>query len=273
MASNSELIAVAGKGWRRGLGNLLSTELASWFKTRSWLVQAAIWIAVIDFILFIALYSIGQEAPDVTGESPLQTGTIMFSIFAGMFAAIGTIIIMQEALVGEKLTGTAAWVLSKPVSRPSFVLSQLFGNLAGILVSVTLIPSFVAYFILSMLGKGGWLPAGQFALGVGALYLNHLFFCTFTLMLGAFFNHRGPVIGIPLALLFAQQWIIGLIPQMIEVLPYAIALPNPTTNAPSISGSLILGIQPDSYMPLIWAVILSTLFSILAVWRFGREEF
>lgn len=272
MAGNSDFIPVTGKGWQRGLSNLLNTELASWFKTRTWLVQAVTWIVAIDFVLFMALYGIRQQAPNLAGET-LQTGISLFSIFAGMFAVIGTVIIMQDALVGEKLTGTAAWVLSKPASRPSFVLSRLFGNLAGILVSVTLIPSLVAYVVLSMLGREGWLPIGQFALGVGALYMNHLFFCTFTLMMGAFFNHRAPVIGIPIALTFAQQWIIGFIPQLVEVLPYTIALPNPATNGPSIVAALIQGITSSSYQPLVWAAVLSVIFSALAIWRFGREEF
>jgi hypothetical protein len=40
---------------------------------------------------------------------------------------------------------------------------------------------------------------------LGIIAVEILFYLSLTLMLGAFFNQRGPVLAIPLALVFLQQ--------------------------------------------------------------------
>ena len=59
-----------------------------------------------------------SEAAKDGGDGPPVL--FMYGIFGGMFVAFGVMIIMQRVLVGEKRSGTAAWVLSKPVTRTGF---------------------------------------------------------------------------------------------------------------------------------------------------------
>ncbi len=68
-----------------------------------------------------------------------------YAIFAGLFPAVGVVIIMQGVVVGEKKSGTAAWVLSKPVTRPAFILSKVIANSLGVLVTMVVLPGIVAY--------------------------------------------------------------------------------------------------------------------------------
>ena len=42
---------------------------------------------------------------------------MIFAVASGLFGAIGTVIAMQGSLIDEKKSGTAAWIMSKPVSR------------------------------------------------------------------------------------------------------------------------------------------------------------
>jgi hypothetical protein len=91
-------------------------------------------------------------------------------------------------------------------------------------------------------------------------------------MLGTFFNHRGPVIGIPLALAFGQQLILGILPILVEVLPWTLVIPFGEIELP-FAASVMRGATPYSMNPFYSAVIMVVLFVALSLWRFEREEF
>src|SRR5512135_1265243 len=105
MAANSAMQLVTERGWRRGLGSMLGSELSRWWKTRMWWVQCLIWVGMIGSLLSAILFA-GEDAP------PSEEVAILYAIFAGLFPAVGVVIIMQGVVVGEKKSGTAAWVLS-----------------------------------------------------------------------------------------------------------------------------------------------------------------
>ena len=134
-SGTSGLERVSAGGWRSGLSNLMGAAFGSWWRTRTWVVQSLLWTAVIN----------GSLAAFIWGDAP--DDVTVFTLFGvmTMFAAIAVAILMQEAIVGEKRSGTAAWVLSKPVSRPAFVLSKLVPNAVGIVVTMLAIPSAVLF--------------------------------------------------------------------------------------------------------------------------------
>ena len=272
MAGNSAFELVNEQGWQAGLRNLLRAEMASWWKTRTWWVQSLIWVSVIDLLLITIVSASGSGDEPVM---PLQELIMIYGIFGGMFTSIGVIIHMQGALVGEKISGTAAWVLSKPVARPAFVLSKLLGNAFGIAITTVVIPGIGAYLIFTLL-KGADLKLMNFIGGMGILCLFAFYWMSLTLMLGAFFNSRGPVIGIQLALNLGQQFIQGLFanisPALINYLPYQLAIPLGGESAMSIVGHVILGTTPASWAPVYSSVIAIAIFVWLGIWRFSREE-
>ncbi|MGA9532866.1 MAG: ABC transporter permease subunit [Anaerolineales bacterium] len=262
MPTNSELTPVVSRGWSGGLRNMMSAELGRWFGTRTWWSQALIWVLVIDGLL-LAIFSqeAGPELPEVT---------TMFVLFAGLFPPIAVIISAQDAIVGEKDKGTAAWVLSKPVSRTSFVLSKMIAYSLGILVSLVLIPSIGAFFEMTFLGSGG-VELAPFALGVGMLWLYMCFYLLLTLMLGTFFSQRAPVIGIPLALAFGQQILFGVLPVMAKILPWTIVIPFGTMEH-SIISAVMAGQAPPDMLPFWIACGGLVVFIAVSLWRFEREE-
>lgn len=272
MSGNSSFSLVEQTGWQAGLKNLLSAEFRRWWKTRNWWVQMLIWVSVVDLILVMVLTASGS-----TGElaMPASELVMLYGVFGGLFTAIGVVIVMQDTLVGEKSSGTAAWVLSKPISRAAFVLAKLFANAASVAVIHVLVPGIIAFLIIS-LGTGTSLSPLRFLGGMAALFVFILYFLAFTLMLGTFFNHRGPVIGIPLALILGQQFLQGLVmsisPSLNNYLPFDIIMPPQTQGASSLTGHLIMGTSPTSMMPIYASLATSLVFVLIAIWRFRQEE-
>jgi ABC-2 type transport system permease protein len=195
----------------------------------------------------------------------------IFSIFSGMLPAIAAVIIAQDAIVGERESGTASWVLSKPVSRAAFVLSKLVPTAIGSLITMILIPGLGAYGLLSW-KAGAPLDVLRFLGALGIFWVNLLFYLSLTLMLGTFFSHRAPVIGIPLALSFGQQMLIGQLPFLARLLPYTLAVPLSDQHG-SIAGSLLQGQALSDLLPLATTLVMIVLFTGMALWRFQREEF
>jgi hypothetical protein len=102
-----------------------------------------------------------------------------------------------------------------------------------------------------------------------SLYL--LFYLALTLMLGTFFDTRGPVLGIAIAVAIGSMLSIGnlfagFLPWLTVLLPEAI---------PGILTLLVQGEPlPDVWpIPIILISAYSLLFVALAIWRFNREEF
>lgn len=263
MSGNSDFILVNERGWRRGFKNLLDNEFARWWKTRLWWIQTLIWVGMIGFMLGTMLFG----APDFNRED----GLMIYAIFAGLFPAVAVIIIMQDVMVGEKKDGTAAWVMSKPAARQAFILSKVVANSLGVLVTMVILPGLVAYILFMIRTKAGLDPL-LFLAALGILFLNHLFYLTLTLMLGTFFTSRGPVIGISLAFLFLQQYLIGLLPVLRYVLPWTLVVPlNNTTEV--LVPALLSGRPIYSYFPIVAAVFWCILFILIGLRRFSREEF
>jgi ABC-2 type transport system permease protein len=264
MSGNEVFELESGTGWSRGLGNMLRSGLARWFKTKTWWIHCLIWGGLAG--IFVSP-SIILKVP------PRLIDSLMISfIFIGLFPAVGVIIIMQDAIVGEKREGTASWVLSKPLTRPSFILSKVIANCVGILVTMIIVPFCISFAILSIGHKSSFFSVG-FVETMGVIFINHFFFLSMTLMLGTFFNSRGPVIGIPLAVLFLQQNILFFLPSLRYVLPWNLIVPLGNTN--SLVISLVMGtpVQSDHLILLLVIALESFLFTLVAVWRFNKEEF
>jgi ABC-2 type transport system permease protein len=264
MSGNSAFELVNERGWRRGLGGMLGSELTRWWKTRTWWVQCLIWVGLVGFMLSAILFS-SPKPP------PADEVAVLYAIFAGLFPAVGVVIIMQGTVVGEKKSGTAAWVLSKPVTRPAFMLSKVIANSLGVLATMVVLPGVVAYALSAAVTRTPWNLPG-FLAAMGVIFLSHFFFLSLSLMLGTLFNSRGPVIGITLALLLMQQNLVGWLPFLRYVLPWKLIIPI-GEQLDAVAPCLLVG--SHNYSPVLIVIIAleSLLFVLIALWRFSREEF
>jgi ABC-2 type transport system permease protein len=266
VATAERLQRLDDRGWRMGLGNLLEQESGKWWKTRQRVVRALIWALVLCGILAAALLGAKSSGSGATVEN----GLTLFALIGGIFPPIMLTIIAQDAMIGEKQSGTAAWVLSKPVSRVAVVVSKITANAFGGLVTMVLIPGAVSYALLAIT-TGELLPVPLFLAGLAVMFVNVLFYLSLTILLGTVFNSRGPVIGIPLVVVLGSQLVLGLAPWLTSVMPWGLIFP--TEHAPSLAVALIEGRTPLDWLPLACTAAWIVLFVGLSIRRYGRQEF
>jgi ABC-2 type transport system permease protein len=265
MSDNQTLVAVQEHGWRQGFNNLLGKENRAWWGTRRWLVHSLVWLAIVNGFLLLMLWVV--PASDPQESLPLEAAIEMFVILSGVFTTIGVIVLAQGAIIGEKRSGTAEWIMSSPVSRPAFIISKILANAWAIFLIMVLLQGVVFYAQLSLYEKTP-LAVGPFVAVMVIQSLHLFYFLTMTLMLGTFFSSRGPVIGIALAVLIGQDIVAQLLARPLPWLH--LILPQELM----VNASLVANGKPvDSWVPVIVTSIMSVLFIVAAIWRFEREEF
>ena len=288
MIGSDTLLTTNERGWRCGLGNLLRKEHQAWWGTRRWWANALVWFAILNGTMALLMWVIPTVVPMIALNDPRmpeeqrQTlerdmqdlrdnrdtfGLQGFYQMAGLATAIGVMIVAQGAIVGEKQSGTAAWVLSCPVSRSAFVLAKFLALGVGTSIVMVGIQGLLAYTQIS-LARGEPLEPLPFLGSLGLLGLHLLFYLSLTLMLGTLFDSRAPVIGIPLAVFLGQSVLAGLVGTFVPWLPQF--LPHSLTGQ---ALSLALEQPLLSYIPIAITSSLSIAFVLAAIQRFTRAEF
>ncbi len=257
------LTATRVTGWATGFGNMLDKEMGSWWRTRRWLVHLVLWQVVVSgFILLISLEQRGRSSP----ESGLNEVMQVFFQAGGFFSLIGAVLVSQGAIVGERRSGTAAWVLTKPTTRKSFVLAKLVAITGSFLLLSLVLPA-AAVLIISQLVWGQIPPVVHYLEAVGILAVHQVFYIAVTLMLGTLFKARGPVAGVALGFWLSGQIIPNFAPKWLSlVLPWSLA-----PSAGSIAVWKPLGFP--LWIPVVSTAGLAVIAVLLALWRFEREEF
>lgn len=194
---------VSGSGWRLGFNTLFRKEIGEWLDARRWLVQTIFWLVVLNGFLAMVLFvlpNIVTPEGNVPIENPVVEGLIGFFGLGGLALSIGSIIMTQNEIIGEKQSGTAEWVLSKPVARSAFFLSKLFANAVGMLVIMIVLQSAIAYAPVTVMDPSA-VSLPDFLRGMGMLALHVFFYLGLTLMMGVVAENREMVLGVSLGTL------------------------------------------------------------------------
>ena len=254
-----EPVAVKGKGG--GFGNLLRKELSQWWGTSMWWIHLLIWVFILNGVSTIVALT-----ESLNPEELMQEVVFTFLPMAVGIVAMGTIITVQGAIVGEKQLGTAAWVMSKPASRAAFVLTKAISYIIGFWTVAIAVPAALFLIITRQIIP---VPVAliPFLAGLGVVALSQLFYLMLTLMLGTLFNSRGPIAGIGIAFVMAGLLLKGFMPPVILMgTPWYLS---------DISASLAVQAPlPDNwFVPLVATGCWIVVFTAVALWRFSREEF
>jgi len=256
---------VTARGWWRGLGNLLRKELGEWFGTKKWLIQTLIWVLIINGITTIVMVTESAEGALTNVELANEVvGTFLQMLV--MVVGIGLVVSVQGTIVGEKQSGTAAWVMSKPASRPAFIVAKAMANIVGFGITAVIIPTTIFLLETRLLVP---LPVdiAPFLAGLAVVALSLLFYLMLALMLGTIYNSRGPITGIGVGLLLAGLFVSGMVPQVIQLA------------TPWLLPDVAVGLALQQPLPDVWFVPLVVngfwivVFTAVALWRFAREEF
>jgi len=254
-------------GWKMGLRNMLSKENFSWWHTRRWWIQILVAVLILNGSLALNL------------RDPMRTSidadAINFLITSSLFVPIIVVIVAQDAILNERHSGTTAWVFSKPLQRPAFILSKLIAYGLGFFVTWVLIPNVIFYVQLVAAGREGLSIPGFVGI-IGLSYLNLLFYMTLALMLATLFNNRAPGLGITLLIAWLGPLQIlakpmqRYVPWLEDILPWKLI--GGAGDAP-LAGYLALGAKLPTVLPIIATLLWCVLFVGVAIWRISREEF
>lgn len=268
--SSSQLRLVEEQGWKRGFANLLRGEYSAWFQSSKWWKQLILWFSIINLMMVMMLYASGQAAQDGGSGPPTL---FMYGIFGGMFVAFGVMILMQRAIIKEKQSGTAAWVLSKPVTRTAFVISRLAINTIGILITAVIVPGVLFYITLGTLSDFGWLPPLGSLIALLMIIIHTFFWITLVLMMGTLSESSSQVIAVPMTLYFILWMGGGFLPSLSYISPLLLVFSPDPELLDSLATSLMTGEPVFSWLPLISTLVLITIFIIVAIRRFNNQEF
>jgi ABC-2 type transport system permease protein len=257
------------RGWRLGLGNLLSRENRKWWGTSRWWVQTLVWALITNGVLVLLLFLtpfVAENFKDVDASelSSLPGGVEAFFSLAGLALPIGVIVLVQGSIITEKELGTAEWVLSKPVSRTAFFLAKFLAHSLGILMTLVIFQSALAYGLI-WIKEGVPLPPLGFLRGAGVLGLTLLFYLSLTLMLEVLSDRRGMVLGIALGNALGGMLLVNLFPGLSLVTPFALANLAPLI----VNGGAPAGLPV--WMPLTATGLFSLIFIIIALRRFNKK--
>ena len=274
MVTNTELQRVGLSGWRTGLANLLHKENRAWWASRRWLMQSILWTVVVNgfvALMVFVLLPFGQSAGGTAagGMDRLTTAAQMLVQIALTALATGAIVLVQDAIIAERQMGVTEWLLSKPVSRPAYVLSKLLAHGLGVLVILVGLQGALGYGLLSLV-MGEPFPLLPYLVGMAGLAVHTLFYLTLTLMMGVLTTNRRILLGVSMGSLMGGQMLVQIL--AVPAGKFVMLTPWSLNN---VLPAAVLGIP----LPLsIWltigvTAILSAIFVAVAVARFERLEF
>ncbi|UCE97874.1 MAG: ABC transporter permease subunit [Dehalococcoidia bacterium] len=204
-----------------GLGAFIKKEIKEQIKTYRFLIIAVV-LLVIGLATPLMLKYLPQiiklAGEDIVIDIPLPTAVQALTEYADTIIQVGVlmvVLIAMGSISGEIYKGTAAMVLSKPVSRVSFILAKLF----------TLSTSFTAALILASAACYGYttLLLGEANLAAflalnGLLILFFMVAISLTLLLSSVFRNHLAAGGLALVILIGQAVMLN-IPRLGDYMP------------------------------------------------------
>jgi ABC-2 type transport system permease protein len=177
--------------------------------------------------------------------------------------SIGIIVMMQDAIIEEKQMGTAAWILSKPVSRQAFLSAKLVASVVGMICLMVIPSALVAYglFLLYAPGAYTW---PNFVGTIGIVTLHALFYLTLTLMMGVLTDRRGVLLAVTLGSLLGG----GMVPlkALVQISPWQLQ---------QVGVMVLEGMPLESITTtmIVATAVWCLVFLAVAAWQFERAEF
>ncbi len=269
-----------------GFRSMLRKENARWWSLRSLTFQLLIWLVILNALVAVMLFIVpaidnseaSQQAANASvrhvgagASRPLpsrlpsrqvaDSGMNVFFQLAGFAVFIGAVIFGHDVLLKERESGTAAWLLSKPLSRKAFVLSKVLAVVLGVLVIILLAQGIITYALCS-LELGSPMPVLPFLAGLGVLGLGVLFYLTMAITLGAFTLSRGLTLGLPLIIGITGGFFLGIFQALGTFKELGYLVP---WNLTSYASSLATGasLASDQYWP--WPVIATAVWILLFI--------
>jgi len=264
-----------------GFGNLVLRESRKWWGTRRWWMQVLIWLVILNGFVVFGLHVmpsiIEQSAAEMeqAAQSGAETMTaeefqqdvpnVMFGL-ATFLLPVGVIILVQSQVYAEKRSGVAAWIMSKPVGRPAYLLAKLVVDAIGILLVMIVLQMIPAYILLTSVIE---VNTGNFLLAVALLAMTLFFYQSFTLMMSVIGSSTEMVMGISLGVLLGGMVLKDPLTRILNDLIFLTPWTVPDAISLTLSGQPL----PDVMQMTLVAVPTLTLVCLgVMFWQFRRQE-
>jgi ABC-2 type transport system permease protein len=191
----------------------------------------------------------------VVGDAAVQ-----FTKNLGQFGVLAAILVTMGSVAGEKDHGTAAFLLTKPVTRGAFLGAKVVA-IGALLALGTIVAGVLCWVYTAILFEP--LPAGGFVGTVFLVWLSLAVFAAITFLASVVARSALVAGGIGIAALLVAG-ILSAIPVVGTYLP---------TGLWGAADVLAVGTIPDPLLgPIVSNVVIIVAAVGLAVWSFGRQE-
>ncbi len=209
------------------MGTLLRKELLEQWRTYRFLIVAAVLVffGLTSPLLARYMPELLKSVPGVPPEALLMMPTPSLADAIGQyvknvaqFGVLLALFVPMAAVAQEKERGTAAMVLSKPVSRASFLLAK-FVALALAFLAGLVLAALAAYYYTGILFE--WVDVGHYAALNGLLFLYMLVFVTLSLLASTLARTQAAAVGTALVF-FILEAVVAAIPTLGRYMPAAL---------------------------------------------------
>jgi len=281
MAATHTLQPRRANGQLTGFGNLFTRESRKWWRTRRWWMQMLIWLVILNgFVVFglhvmpgiieetaVEMEATGSNTNELMTAEEFQQDVpnALFGL-ATFFLPVGVIILVQSQVYAEKCSGVAAWIISKPVARPAYLLAKLLADAVGILLVMVVIQMIPAYLLLTSVIE---MNTTDFLAASGMLVMLLLFYQSFTMMMSVIGSSTEVVMGASLGLLLGGMILKDPLTRVLDDLIFLTPWTLPDAISLTLTGQSLPGVMQTT----LFAVPLLTLLCLVVMfWQFRRQE-
>jgi ABC-2 type transport system permease protein len=246
--------------WYAGMKNLINRELFHERSRMYWIQQLVVWALFTNGLVVLVLSMSNDIVEGI--EAMLALSVAIFYGMLALFMSIFIPILLQGTIIDEKISGTAAWILSKPVSKKAYILSKLTAGILAIIAVSVVINGVIGYGVFGAFGLTLNIPGYIITLGLSSVVV--IYVVSLTVMLGTFTTSRGKVLAAAVGLGVGAQIIAQYFPLVLFIIPYAL----PAIGIGFVTGASVQGFE----IILLSACIQIVLFIAIAISAFDRTE-
>ncbi|MBN2405108.1 MAG: ABC transporter permease [Coriobacteriia bacterium] len=251
-----------------GFKTFLRKEFREIFKTwRIWVLPGIVLFFAISGPVLTAftpelLKTVTTEQPGVIIQIPDPTFLEAYAEWIGNLSQIvlfAAIIIFGGMVSGEKKSGTAMLVLTKPITRTAFVLAKFVSNLVLLVCTVAVGTAVTWGVTLAMFGEA---PAEKLLVSTGLFLILAILFLGVMTLFSSLVDSQAGSAGLGILILVVLS-LLGLWGPALEYSPAGIM---------SASSSYLMGKDPSLLWPSVTSVVVTLLALAGGAFVFSRRE-
>jgi ABC-2 type transport system permease protein len=183
-----------------GFGVLFETELLDARRSRrliAFLLIMTIVVALIPVIAYVNADNYADSGRHLLSDDAMDGLVGTWAALVGFMGSLMVIAATVDALTHERSIGVTAWIITKPVSRLSYLLAKAMAHAVVASVTVVIIPTLVWFVLTVLLFQGVSIPAIAGAALILCIEMTFLSF--FVIAIGVAFRSVAPIAIIALA--------------------------------------------------------------------------